>query len=182
MCRKKNENDKLIIPDNLRTFYKNHIQYVLDYEIQRENSILEQSSRLLVVESIIAAGYFQFITTCVSSYNLEIMQQKSWITLLIVAGVTLFLSIITTLLSQHRFLRKGLPNLYKIKKHISQNCKNFLSEKLEFDYTEEYIEKMYTSLKKLNDFRSLMLTITIVIVVISITIMILFLSKFVKGV
>lgn len=166
MClKKKNKKEEIEIPDSARKFYQNNVQFAFNYEKERENSVLEQAGRLLVVESIIAAAYCQIISTYIST-NDAIQYDGSFLAkICVLSGFLLVLSIIVTLFSQHRFFRRGVPNLEKIKEHISQNCADLTSEELDFDYTDAFVVEMYLSLKKLNNFRCGFLTTAMVLII-----------------
>ena len=157
--------EEIEIPDNARKFYQSNVHFVFSYEKERENSVLEQAGRLLVVESILAAAYCQILSTYISE-NGSILYDGSFLAkICIVSGFLLLLSIIVTLFSQHRFFRRGVPNLQKIKEHISGNCADLTSEELDFDYTDAFVVEMYLSLKKLNNFRCGFLTAAMVLII-----------------
>lgn len=166
MClKKKNKKEEIEVPDNAREFYQSNVQFVFNYEKERENSVLEQAGRLLVVESIIAAGYCQIISTYIST-NAATKYDGSFLAkICILSGLLLVLSIIVTIFAQHRFFRRGAPDLQEIKEHISKNCVDFTSEQLNFDYIDAFVVDMYKSLKKLNNFRCVFLTIAMVLII-----------------
>ncbi len=179
--KKEDKKNKIVVSEKARAFYQNNIQYVYEFEKEREKSVVEQASRLLVVESIITAAFCQIISTCISPNSEMSFHEGVSVKTCFILGFLLVLSIIMTLLSQHRFYRKGTPNLYEIKEHISNNDENLTSEQLEYDYIEAYVEDMYWSLKRINSLRSLLLSASMITIVVILIVTIVISKKWMFG-
>ena len=97
-------------------------------EVKREQSILEQSGRLLVFQSLLPTALFAILPTLLESFR---QNQRAifciWLAVVNVAILTT-ISLIFTLLSQYRYKYMSMPKLSDVKDHLAS-----------LDYSKSYI-------------------------------------------
>lgn len=138
----------------------NHIEklskYSYELEEQREQSLIEQSSRMLEAFSVITATMGILL-----SIILEYIPTLSICFVFICTGIIGFLllnSLILAVLAQWRYKYKALPLPNEIYKHVYDNYKGFLNVNNQTKHYNYLLNDVQQGKKKNNDRRAKIIT------------------------
>ncbi len=130
-----------------------------DEELSRQESILTQSSRVLVFITIIITAFVGFISFIIEQF--EIYKKLIWLFTIIIISL-LLISMILLLLSQWRYCYIVTPLRAKIE---SYSKKDIVRELDKYECDKIFYDRMAASLKNNNDKRVLYLNIATIIIV-----------------
>lgn len=148
---KKDENAQLLL---------NHIEklskYSYELEEKREQSLIEQSSRMLEAFSVITATMGILL-----SIILEYIPNLSKHFVFICTGIICFFlltSLVLAILAQWRYKYKALPLPNEIYKHIYDNYKGFLNINNQTKHYNSLLNDVQQGKKNINDRRAKIIT------------------------
>lgn len=160
--RKTENSGKIELPKDVLEFMAENAKLVYEVEEKRQNSILEQTGRLLVFETLISAAFYTVVPMVLDVWGDEKVPEWFW---LLVLGISLLLILvlILTLVTQWRFEYKGMPNPVKLKEKLNNMRETDNLEKLKSEYKDKYITAMSYSLKSKNDVRTYLIKMVVII-------------------
>lgn len=135
-------------------------KYSYELEEKREQSLIEQSARMLEAFSVITAA-LGILLSIVLEYCNELSKYFIFIVTGII-GIFLIASLILAILAQWRYKYNALPLPEDIYKHVHDNYKVFLSIKNQAKHYNEVLNSVQKSKKKINDKRASMITLSMI--------------------
>lgn len=146
----KKQNDTKEI-ENLLEHIEELSKYSYELEKDREDSLLQQSGRMLEAFSVYTAA-MGILLSVVLQY-IPVLPKKFIFIATGIIGLFLTISLILTILAQWRYKYVTLPLPKEIYKHVHDNYKPFLNNINQSKHYNELLNEVQESKKKNNDFR-----------------------------
>ena len=131
-------------------------KYSYELEEKREQSLIEQSSKMLEAFSVITAA-LGILLSIVLQYIQSLSKYFVFISTGII-GFFLLSSLILAILAQWRYKYKALPLPDDIYKHIHDNYKGFLDVNNQAKHFNDLLNEIQQSKKSINDRRVKLIT------------------------
>ena len=150
MCRKKNKTrneekylgDDIALQDIPRQVFADIAHFTYEVELKRQESILTQSSNMLVFVSLLSAAFCTILPSVFSLFEKQETELVIICCCSALIGVLLLSSLIVILLSQWRFSYKTTPDIINVKKSLEETTNAYKKEDLSADYTEKFIPEI----------------------------------------
>lgn len=146
--KKQNETKEI---ENLLEHIEKLSKYSYELEEDREDSLLQQSGRMLEAFSVYTAA-MGILLSVILQYVPALSKKFIFVATGII-GVFLTVSLILTILAQWRYKYVTLPLPKEIYKHVHDNYKPFLSNINQSKHYNELLNEVQERKKKNNDFR-----------------------------
>ena len=146
-------------PTAKEQFLAENAKCAYELELQRENSIIEQTGRMLVFQSLFTAALYAALPSV-----LDLFERNRCATVLVwlfsvIVTVLTILGLGVTLAAQGRYKYKSMPNIEEAKQRISALADNHSYEEIKCFYNEKYLTIMYKSLEENNNLRCKLLKV-----------------------
>ena len=144
------------------TFLSNNAKYIYELELEREKTIIAQTERLLLSESLLISAFYTVLSLILDNFGTSELLSK------IIWGFTVIISFIVlsglciNIFAQWRYKYVSMPNHEDLKSIVSDLEEEITLEEIEGEYYEKYVSKMCVSLEKINTKRSLLLKIAMI--------------------
>lgn len=162
-CKKKK-------PFGKERFLAENAKYAYELEVQREHSIIEQTSRMLVFQSLVLATLYAALPSVLNLFEGNQCTTKlTWI-LSVIITVFSVLGLGVTLAAQWRYKYESLPNIDKTKQALNALPDSCCYEKVKCTYNEKYITIMYKSLEQNNNLRCKLLKVAMVLLYVTLAV------------
>ena len=145
--KRKNENEIEGLLEHIKELSK----YSYELEKDREDSLLQQSGRMLEAFSVYTAT-MGILLSVILEY-MPFLPKKFIFTATGIIGLFLIISLILAILAQWRYKYATLPLPKEIYNHIHDNYKPFLNNINQIKHYNELLNGVQESKKKNNDFR-----------------------------
>ena len=180
MCCKKNEigtgekycGEDIVLQDVPRQVFNEVVQFTYDVELKRQESIIAQSSNMLVFISLLSAAFCAILPSVFSLFEEQATELVVLCCCSVLIGVLLLSSLIIVLVSQWRFSYMTTPDIVKVKRCLSNAKEDDTKEAISADYAEMFIPKMLMSLKERNDLRCKFVIASMIIMLITLVVFI----------
>ena len=137
--------------ENLLEHIKELSKYSYELEKDREDSLLQQSGRMLEAFSVYTAA-MGILLSVILEYIPSLPKKFIFVATGII-GLFLIISLILAILAQWRYKYVTLPLPKEIYKHVHDNYKPFLNNINQIKHYNELLNEVQESKKKNNDFR-----------------------------
>lgn len=140
-------------PSAKEQFLAENAKYNYELESQRENSIIEQTGRMLVFQSLFTTALYAALPSVLGLFERnQCATALVWIFSVIVTVLTI-LGLGVTLAAQGRYKYRSLPNIDEAKQRICALKDSYSYEEIKCFYNEKYLTVMYKSLEENNNLR-----------------------------
>lgn len=130
---------------------------VYEAELKREQSLFDQTNRLLIFLSLLATALSAVLPKELENINATPDNEIFRIVAYIIAALTVLLvlvALIFTLLAQWRYHFKIYPDLIEIREFVLDKIdSSYLAEEIDFSYANHYLPGLYTTVRDNNDKR-----------------------------
>ena len=143
-------------------FLSNNAKYIYELELEREKTIIAQTERLLLSESLLISAFYTVLPLILDNFGTSELLSK------IIWGFTVIISFIVlnglciNIFAQWRYKYVSMPNHEDLKSIVADLEEEITLEEIEGEYYEKYVSKMCVSLEKINTKRSLLLKIAMI--------------------
>lgn len=144
-------------PTARERFLMENVRYAYELETKREHSIIEQTGRMLVYQSLFTAALYAALPSVLDFF------ERNWRATMIVWLFSVVVTVLTvlglgvTLAAQGRYEYRTLPDVDETKQFVGKLAGSISYEQIVCTYNEKYITDMYKSLEKNNDKRCYLL-------------------------
>lgn len=157
-------------PTGKERFLAENAKYAYELEAQREHSIIEQTSRMLVFQSLITAALYAALPSVLNLFEGNRCAIKLTWVFSVVITVLSVLGLGVTLAAQWRYKYESLPNIDKTKQALNALPDSCCYEKVKCTYNEKYITIMYKSLEKNNNLRCKLLKVAMLLLYVTLAV------------
>ena len=143
-------------------FLSNNAKYIYELELEREKTIIAQTERLLLSESLLISAFYTVLPLILDNFGTSELLSK------IIWGFTVIISFIIlsglciNIFAQWRYKYVSMPNHEDLKSIVADLEEEITLEEIEGEYYEKYVSKMCVSLEKINTKRSFLLKIAMI--------------------
>ncbi len=161
MCCKKNGfsteekycGEDIALQDVPRQVFNDVVQFTYDVELKRQESIIAQSSNMLVFISLLSAAFCAILPSVFSLFEEQATELVVLCCCSVLIGILLLSSLIIVLVSQWRFSYVTTPDIVEVKRCLAKATNDEKKEDLSADYAERFIPEILMSLKENNNLR-----------------------------
>ena len=147
-------------PTAKERFLAENVKYAYELELNREGSIVEQTGKMLVYQSLFTAALYAALPSVLSLFEKSICATTLvWLFSAIVT-VLIILGLVVTLAAQGRYKYYSLPNIDETKITVNKLPDCYSYEQIICTFNEKYISLMYKSLEKNNNLRCKLLKVS----------------------
>lgn len=137
-------------------FLANNARRVYEAELKREQSLLDQTNRLLIFLSLFTAALSTVLPKILEAISSASTNPSFKGTAYIITALLALLvsaALVFTLLAQWRYRYATYPDLTEIENFVLQLDASYSAEEIEDSYDKEYFTELYNSLKGIDDKR-----------------------------
>lgn len=145
--------EDILLQDIPRQIFGEIAHFTYDVELKRQESILTQSSNMLVFISLISAAFCTILPSAFSLFEKQKIELLVLCCISALISILLLSSLIIILLAQWRFSYKTTPNIIEVKRCLEKANNDYKIENLSAEYVENSVPEMLITLKEENDLR-----------------------------
>lgn len=144
-------------------FLSENIKDLYELEVKREGSIIEQTGKMLVFQSLYTAALYAALPSVLNYFSGKTdIANLIWVFVVIVT-ILVIVGLGITLTAQGRYKYKSLPKFEEVKQSIDKLSDQYTYEQIQCFYNIEYVTNMYKSLEKNDNMRCRMLKLSMLL-------------------
>lgn len=150
-----NENTARVLAENS--------EYQYSLEVQREHSIIEQTGKMLVIQSLFSTALYAALPSILACFDGQICSVRIIWFFVCVLSVLLVADLGITLAAQARYSYQSIPTFEQLEAAVSAMPDNAAYWQIKYAYNREHVMNMVHSLEEINARRCRFLKMAMVV-------------------